>query len=538
MIWQLMKHDQAWKFLPRVAAGSALACLLGHLSAVPLLLVAVPFFSLFPATACQLQHRDVYFQASLPIAPKKIYLSRAFPMLALLWLPVAIGAVFGLADGHPGFTVTLLDFGSLFFVAIMAVQSVAIQCKLTQTRANAFSLFWLAGWGVCGISALSGLPAGLLRQGLLATVACPAICWLSVAAIVRGTWRALPESFDFAPGALLPPDVRQSSALNDRLPFARWRLVFANILSSHPAWLLQFVIIGMSPASKWPYAMGATLWGILGLVWVSTRAKTRWLAALPVPPGRLLACILVPALLAVSAGYELGLRIPAIADTMERGVLVTSSADTEIADTSQDCKMFNVLPPNEYLVRAKEDNAPIIRAPWGETFDPATNWVDGFDVYNPYSSGCNNSERFLDWQFARATAAVYGHSIPRDHSAGSYVVVSPLAIPRPRKQLATIAVTFFGLTLMMLLVILEDWYRLHHMGRRLRRLLCILATLPFMVLFGRVNEVGQWLSWALPANPFAAIAVALLPLALIYWVLETIFRQLEFIDKPAIIKRR
>ena len=185
----------------------------------------------------------------------------------------------------------------------------------------------------------------------------------------------------------------------------------------------------MLPASKWHYETGFMLWIFLDFAWTATRAKTRWLVALPVPPRRRLAAILLPAMLAVSAGYELGLRIPAIANTMERGVLVTSSADTEIANISKDCRMFNVIPPDEYLVRAKEDNAPIIRAPWGETFDPATNSTDGFDVYNPYSSGCNNSERFLDWQFARATAAVYGHSIPRNRSAGSYVVASPLAIP-------------------------------------------------------------------------------------------------------------
>ena len=72
------------------------------------------------------------------------------------------------------------------------------------------------------------------------------------------------------------------------------------------------------------------------------------------------------------------------------------------------------------------------------------------------------------------------------------------------------------------------------MGRMPRRLLCVLAALPFAALFVLFNDFCQWLSWALPTNPLGAIAVALLPLALIYWALETIFRQLEFIDKPAI----
>ena len=194
LIWQLMRRDQTWKILPKFAAASALACLAWHFvpggSAVLLLLCAYPLFSLPQTYASNTQHRDVYFQASLPIAPKHIYMSRVFPMIVLLWLPVAIGAVFGQATGQPGFTVTLLDFGSLFFVAIMAVQSVAIQCKLNRAGVSAFNLFWLAGWGLCVISAISGLPAWLLRQGLLATIAFPAVCWLSVAAIVRGTWRA------------------------------------------------------------------------------------------------------------------------------------------------------------------------------------------------------------------------------------------------------------------------------------------------------------------------------------------------------------
>jgi hypothetical protein len=533
MIWQLIRRDQAWRCLPWLAAASAVACLLWHfvpeLRDALLLLVAYPVFSLTPAYASNFQHRDVYFQASLPITPRQIYLSRVFSMIVLLWLPVAMGVAFGRATSHPRFAVTLLDFGSLFLVGIIAIQSVFIQCKLRKPGVYAFNLFWLCGWGACTIS---GLPGWLLRQGILTTVVFPAVCWLVIAAILRGTWRTLPQSFDFAPGALFPADVGRDAWRKGWVPFARWRLVFVDILSTHPFLIVCCAIVGMLPASKWAYQTGSMLWLFLGFAWASTRSKTRWLVALPVPRRTLLASILLPTLLAVSSGYELGLRIPRIADTMERGVVVTASGEAEIANISKDCKMFNVIPPLEFRVRAPADHAPVIRAPWGETFQPATNSFIGFDVYNPYASDCGNSEPFLDWEFARATAAVYGRPIPRDRTAGSYVVVSQLAIPRIRKQLVTIALMAFCLMLMLLIAILEDWYRLRLLRRVYPRVICLVPALFFITLFVLCNDMSQWLSWALPSNPFGAIALAIVPLALIYWALETMFRHLEFDHKP------
>ena len=65
------------------------------------------------------------------------------------------------------------------------------------------------------------------------------------------------------------------------------------------------------------------------------------------------------------------------------------------------------------------------------------------------------------------------------------------------------------------------------------RLLLFAAIVPCAVLFARQNYVAQWASRTLPASLPAAVAIALIPLALIYWAIHVMFRQLEFVDKPA-----
>jgi len=244
--------------------------------------------------------------------------------------------------------------------------------------------------------------------------------------------------------------------------------------------------------------------------------------------------MLLPMFLSVPLGYAAGLHISRLADNMERGVIVTSSADSEIASLTKDCQMFNVIPPDEFLLPARADHAPVIQAPWGETIHPATNRLFKSDLYNPYTTGCNNSERFLDWQFARATTAVYGHPITRDRKAGSYVVSSPVGIPRIRRQLLTIGGIAGYQMLSAIIWMLDDWRRLKLLGRVPRRLLVPLAGLAsFPCLF----VIGLLSPWGLPANLFGTLAIVIVVLALLYLAVEAVFRQLEF-DPPRIRRLR
>jgi hypothetical protein len=71
-------------------------------------------------------------------------------------------------------------------------------------------------------------------------------------------------------------------------------------------------------------------------------------------------------------------------------------------------KISEIRPPLEFW---RTGEAPVIESPWGETWRPATVRLLGVAIYNPYSFGPANSARFFEWQFRRATEAVYGQAM-------------------------------------------------------------------------------------------------------------------------------
>jgi hypothetical protein len=193
---------------------------------------------------------------------------------------------------------------------------------------------------------------------------------------------------------------------------------------------------------------------------------------------------------------------------------------------------LNVLPTLEFWSLAKNAEAPLIEATWGETFQPPVFRVYGFDVFNPYAVGCANSERFLDWQFNRATNAVYGRPLPRDKNMNwmeGHVVVTSL-----RTQVMNI-VTDTGIAIVIMAAVLVfDWHRFRRLAGFARvSVMCLAALGGSAVMLVAIDNTdpAQWLSWALPQSLPAAIAIAVLCLGALYRALETLFGQIEIVDK-------
>jgi hypothetical protein len=192
--------------------------------------------------------------------------------------------------------------------------------------------------------------------------------------------------------------------------------------------------------------------------------------------------------------------------------------------------MSNVLPPLDFWVLARNGNAPLIQAPWGETFQPPVFRKGGFDIYNPFAVGCGNSERFLDWQFNRASVAVYGRPFPRENGLIGHVVITSL-----RTQLVTVAGLLGIIFLCMSGALLNDWHRFRRLAGPVRvTIISLLSATGFAAMMLDATDqlnFAQWLSWALPQSLPAAVAAAALGLALLYWLLDTLFRQIELVDK-------
>jgi hypothetical protein len=242
----------------------------------------------------------------------------------------------------------------------------------------------------------------------------------------------------------------------------------------------------------------------------------------------------------MAGGYLIGVHRASFSNTEERRITVRASQSKFLGSwpaETPDCRTMNILPAMEFWVPVKAGKAPLIRAPWGETFQPSASRRFGFDIYNPYAVGCTNSRSFFDWQFSRATLAVYGRPIALREFPRGDVVDSHLVITGIRKQAMSVAVIAWYLILGMLIPLIGDWYRFRSLSRPVQVAIYVpagaLAVGVFIVAPRARFDLVQWLAWALPSGLTITIAVAVLILAAFYWATYKLFTQVEFVGKPA-----
>jgi hypothetical protein len=181
----------------------------------------------------------------------------------------------------------------------------------------------------------------------------------------------------------------------------------------------------------------------------------------------------------------------------------------------------NVLVPAGFWRWAWGWKAPVIQSPWGEKTEPKTFIRLGFAFYNPYSVAPDNSARFLEWQFARATEAVCGRGIPVAHRIRT-------------RSIEMLAAALFCLGTFYLML----WGR----GRRRGWVLILwfsplaLFLLDFICTTGQVRDsatlsevITLRLAAILPQNPVALLAVAALLLGGAYWAVEKQFEKVDLI---------
>jgi hypothetical protein len=180
----------------------------------------------------------------------------------------------------------------------------------------------------------------------------------------------------------------------------------------------------------------------------------------------------------------------------------------------------------------------------GETVQPASLSILGFEFYNPYASEKANSRRFFNWQFERATGALHGKSIPVDRYEDAAIANRlPLVTERPRIGILTLAVLLFGCLSSIFLSQLA-FSQSRRFGQ-LTRYFAINAALiaPALAAFAldgfydtHINTTVTLpfirasllrLSDLLPQNPWAAAAIALVPSLAMYFLLERQFARSE-----------
>jgi hypothetical protein len=536
MIYQLMRRDPAGKIVPVVMLVSAVFVLIWHfVGALTVRSFPLPVLLVIVGGTVAQQQGEMRFEATLPIRVRQIYTSRVLSMMALVWLPLlaAGGVIVGLRDSAQVAPLLIVaQLASIYTLVLVVLQSAGIRGFVAPRWLVVTLPFALLPFVSQRLSVF-GAPGWQLWESFPAVRLQP-FCWLSSAVVFSTTWRIVPKSFSLAPqstSAQVSADGRGKAAAR------AWRPVLQSLFPRYGVILFVLFIQAVTFSS-----LIASLFVIPGFV--ALRQQGRWLMTLPIRPRVLLWTILSPMLIALGSGYVVGVHSPFHGSRSIVPIQIAFSQEPSgrwQGDNSKQCKMSNIRAPLDYWLPVRSGKAPLIQAPWGETFQPSTWRLSGYNAFNPYAVGCENSQRFFDWQFARATAATYGRTVSRsEYKQLDDEWFSKMVIARPRTQLVGIVVTLGFAFLLLLLTMINDWRPFRQLGRPLRHAcLGLLFAFPIAMVILELNTVDiiQWVSWTLPDNLFAAVLVATVPLVLLYCGVDKLFRESEITAKVVQVAR-
>jgi hypothetical protein len=523
VILRLVKRDRAWQMalMLAVAIGVAAPLFPSDLpKVISLQLVSIAFLG------CSLYGRPhvraTLFEAALPITGRDLFLARTLSLLAMVWLPVLCAVITTLlvrADG--ALALAMVEAAAIFTPAILLQQNIRIQ-EIAGPQWSPFFgvLFWAAG----------GLTWHFLMPGVELSV-CSLVGALVSAAVLIRTWFSVPPSFQVVSLRTVDPIAFPESVPALFLPRKAftWLPVLRSFWWGMALFFLLMALQGMEEI--WFYY----LFFIVVYAAVQSRRRTRWLFALPLSCRALLWITLIAAVGLPLAGLAVGMCIGPIRHRVDYSMVDGPKLRTPIAT--------NV--PLEFWHYAPSGKVPVIRAPWGETVEPATFRALGFTFYNPYSVGSRDRLQLLDWQFGRATEAAYGRSITSAQYSFNAAARSGLR-PRtdsPRTRILTLeAALLIGLFLVFATE-LFGWHVLHRPQARGRAILTLLLCgIPIAAACGvqiyymyqnsisiaqaLVHFVLLRVTSTLPSTVLAATAGAVLVGAM-YWLLERQFRKSE-----------
>lgn len=531
MVWQLMRRDPAWRLMPWLMLAAAVFCTLWHFVAsgdgddlpAALLCGAVCGMLLAGLTAVFIQSADTAFESIIPVTVRQVFVSRILSMVAMMLLPAGAGLATLMALKDPVTSDFPLEICALFPCTLLGIQCFAIRRNIRQWLIIILLPAWFFVCAVAGIG-------DLLETDFAASLGARAACWLIIGAVVLRTWQVLPPSFLDAPirmSRALPVRRERAARNAGTLPWNTW--LHIALLTSGWTFIPMFAGVLLVGTSN------VFVFALLGFYWTAISTRFRWLLSLPVSPRILLLAGVLPTLLAICGGYALNIHLQWIPVPFTRGITLRDSQEPRLlARRSQpDCKTPNVLPSLEYWIPVRSNKAPLIEAPWGEAFQPSTTRVMGFDIYDPYAVGCDNSRRFLEWQFRRATVAIYGHPIPPDKKQ---IPTWSTAIPGLRTQLVSIVTLMVFSLLSLLIAMTFDWNRTRRLPDTARTGAKWLVGAAVAALLSLISlrdiDIIQWVSWSLPSGVVAAIAVECVVLALLFLGIDKLSRELEFTDKP------
>ncbi|MES2178557.1 MAG: hypothetical protein V4550_11925 [Gemmatimonadota bacterium] len=336
--------------------------------------------------------RPSLFEAALPVTGRHVYLSRISSAAALLGSPAVVALVASLLRGGSDIRLSLW-----FQVVVSTILLILLPYAVRPSEISEPPAPILIG-------ALGTAAAGsALAIYFLTPTASVVALGLSAIALFTWTWHAIPASPQVAPRTRLATIVPRkgdserrwftSTVVPESMPLFRSAV-------SRTA-VMYFALMTMMGFASMPLIYVLIFFGPL---LDGNRARIRWMSALPISPRKLLLTILLPAVVAVPGGLFVGSHIQWNRFTVgER--LTRNAPDVYVPGVFFNNRTNVAL---QFWQRAADRAQPNITAPWGETRAADTLSIFGSTYYNPFTIGEKSSEAFVEWQFGRATTAVYG----------------------------------------------------------------------------------------------------------------------------------
>jgi hypothetical protein len=394
------------------------------------------------------------------------------------------------------YAVPLLTVASAISFAALVEQSLRIR-EAKSPRYGfllGYAAFLLIGWPL-------NLPTAALVGIMSATTA----------ALVVRLWVKVPQGF-----LLAPAKPRRVGRLNPR----RYLPNFGWASNWWPAWCS--VLRGWGPGLFFlpAFQFGAVWLGgaFMALPPSGLCRRVEWLALLPISRRRLLFMMVLPGIAILLVAPFV---IARFGDAPPTPVVSTTSGTPDVQV------------PATYWHWATDEDGAVIRSPWGEETHPKTYLRLGLPFYNPYSVAPKNSTRFREWQFARATEAVYGRRLPLAQAAE---LLKPDWVPATRQFRTKCIAALGGLLMFLLMLLLTFWFKAGG-GGCLTTFIWFLLFLPFLGDFltdsslrksGPLSDILTLRFAAiLPQSWAALIPLSLLMLAALYLALEQQFKRVE-----------
>ena len=516
MILTLIRRDPAWQVLPYATAGSVLLTLWLGSNGIAAMLGGLAGGLL---VALRMYHRVGHFEAALPVDGRELLQARLFSMMLCVWMPICAalltGEILHKRDAH--LTGILMGLGVAESLAVIVLQTRRLpEFRVGQTEAalvfgaclGAFLLeFWKMPERVYWLTTAMTAVAGLLWLG-----------WI---------WPGEPLSFTCAPLTVAGSPGRKAGSrrrASADVPLAlhsakQWAPLIRALYPWKSVMWLAFTLV-------FPVMMNNPLFGLFygNAVFAQAIPGMNWSMTLPLPRRAILAIALCPFFVVLTASFVLR-DVPPFRQLNQRILVV------QVAERDQ------MQVPFSYWERASA-SAPVITSPWGETNRPEVRRVLLARYYNPYSVAQENSKRFRDWQFRRATRQLYGQEVPLSRG-GDLLRMQPV-VSGPRARLLMFMTVVTVAFMMIILGFLPQWPALRESRPVLFQLvtfspiavLVSLISLPQLVLPGLRPNIGieiwvQSLWRVLPESIAATAGISLLVIAGLAILLDRLFAKLE-----------